>query len=124
MSKSFYVSFLSLLLFLAALHPAKSDPNDPVNIPDAALRAVLEAALFKSAGATITEAEMQTLTQLFSSDSAISDLTGLEHATNLTKINLLPSNPGVAANARPHFNLAPIANLTKLEEIWLQLKSY
>lgn len=40
------------------------DPVQPVNIPDANLRAVIERALLKSAGATITNADMETLTSV------------------------------------------------------------
>ena len=58
-----------------------------VNIPDANLRAKIEQALGKASGTAITTADMATLTRLGSSGvsigSNISDLTGLEHATNL-----------------------------------------
>ena len=59
-----------------------------VDIPDANLRAVIADSLGKSSGATITQADMLTLTTLLAPNANISDLTGLEYATNLTSLNL------------------------------------
>ena len=92
MSKSFYFLSLSLLVFLAALHPAHAGPNDPVNIPDANLRAAIESALGLSSGAPITEAQMLTLTTLDADGLGVADLTGLEHATALQHLDI-SSNP-------------------------------
>ena len=63
-------------------------PGDSVTIPDAALRAALESALGKSAGASITEGEMATLTSLNANTRGIVSLTGLEFATGLTSLGL------------------------------------
>ena len=58
-----------------------------VTIPDAELRAAIAAALGKASGAMITVDEMKTLTGLETSDvGIISNLTGLEFATNLTHL--------------------------------------
>ena len=54
-----------------------------VSIPDANLWAKIGAVLDKDIGAPTTVAEMKTLTRLEAGDSGISDLTGLEYATNL-----------------------------------------
>ena len=59
-----------------------------VDIPDANLRAVIENSLGKARNASITRAEMATLTRLEAPNSNISDLTGLEFATNLTRLDL------------------------------------
>ena len=59
-----------------------------VTIPDANLRAVIADSLDKARGAPITRAEMASLTRLEAPDSDISDLTGLEFATNLMQLNL------------------------------------
>ena len=75
-----------------------------VTIPDANLRAAIEAALRKATGAPITQAEMVTLDSLEASDADISDLTGLESATNLTWLDL-------ASN-----NIADISALARLDE--------
>ena len=61
-------------------------------IPDANLRAAIEAALGKASGETITAAEMEALTVLNASDAGITDLTGLEFATNLTRLGLYLNN--------------------------------
>ena len=60
----------------------------PVNIPDANLRAVIERALLKSVGTTITDVDMATLTSLEAGRADIRELTGLEFATNLTHLYL------------------------------------
>ena len=59
-----------------------------VSIPDANLRAAIETALGKARGAPITEAEMASLTSLGGRNKNISDLTGLEYATGLTRLDL------------------------------------
>ena len=60
----------------------------PVDIPDTNLRAVIEDALDKSPGTPIAPAEIATLTHLKARNANISDLTGLEHATNLTFLDI------------------------------------
>ena len=59
-----------------------------VPIPDPNLRAALEKALGKNEGDAITDAELVTLTKLDALESSITDLTGLEHCTGLTTLNL------------------------------------
>ncbi len=88
---------------------APPDPT-PVPIPDANLRAAIAAALGKASGATITVAEMKTLTTLDTYGGGISDLTGLEFATNLTDLMLQGNNIS---------DIAPLADLTKLYSLWL-----
>ena len=67
-------------------------PAQPVNIPDTNLRAAIEKELGKASGATITTADMETLTWLVNQESNISKLTGLESATNLVHLNLSINN--------------------------------
>ena len=71
-----------------------SDSGDEtVTIPDTNLRAVIADSLSKASGASITRAEMLTLTQLNAPDKGIRSLAGLEHATNLQRLDLgAPSN--------------------------------
>ena len=76
-----------------------------VTIPDAKLRAAIEAALGKASGATITQAEMAILTFLGAYEVGISDLTGLEFATNLIDLNLAGNNIS---------DIAPLSGLTNL----------
>ena len=67
--------------------PTPVDPT-PVTIPDANLRAAIEVALGKAKGEAITKGEMETLRRLNAEDAGISDLPGLEFATNLTELYL------------------------------------
>ena len=71
-----------------------------MNIPDANLRAVIEKALDKPDAATITAADMATLTDLSATGAKIRDLTGLEFATNLTVLFL---------NDNQFYDLSPVA---------------
>ena len=67
------------------------EPGDiaqTVDIPDPNLRAVIENARGKASGDPITVADMLTLTGLSARNANITDLTGLEYATNLTELNL------------------------------------
>ena len=100
-----------LLLALATIWigcTKRIDPVQPINIPDANLRAVIERALLKSAGATITNADMETLTSLEAGRADIRELTGLEFATNLTHLYLADNQIA---------DLSPLAGLTNLKEL-------
>ena len=81
-----------------------------VNIPDANLRTKIETALGKTSGDPISPAEMATLTSLAAQDASISDLTGLETATNLTELQLWDNNIS---------DIAAVASLTKLTRLYL-----
>ena len=81
------------------------DEND-VNIPDANLRAVIADSLGKGRDEAITREEMASLTHLEAQDANISDLIGLEFATNLTYLWL---------TGNPITDLSPLCDVTKLE---------
>ena len=87
-----------------------STATTAVDIPDSNLRAKIETALGKASGDPISAAEMATLTSLSAQDAGISNLTGLETATNLT--TLLLGNNSIS-------NISAIAGLTKLTELQL-----
>ena len=89
---------------------AEESADSPVHIPDAALRRAIEAALEKSAGEDITQAEMATLTRLIATDDGISDLTGLEYATSLTILRL---------GGNPISDVSPLETLTELQRLAL-----
>ena len=76
-----------------------------VTIPDASLRAAIEAALGKASGALITRTEMASLTRLEAPASEIRDLIGLEFATGLT--SLILSDNSIS-------DLTPLSGLTNL----------
>ena len=63
-------------------------PGMVVDLPDASLRAAIAAKLDRASGDPITTSDMVLLTSLDASNSNISDLTGLEHAINLTWLSL------------------------------------
>ena len=95
-----------------------------VDIPDPNLRAAIEAKLGKASGATIATNDMATLTILFAPNANISDLTGLEHATNLTKLNLGDvEEEGRFINSNSVSDISPLAGLTQLTLLGLENNS-
>ena len=87
------------------------DPADePITIPDPNLRAAVERELSKAAGETITRGDMEGLPLFYSDNSNISVLTGLEHATNLTHLNLSDNNIS---------DISAVSGLTKLTQLHL-----
>ena len=90
----------------------------PVDIPNANLRAKIEAALGKAPGTTITTAEMTNLRFLIASESNISDLTGLKYATNLEILELGgESVDSEYVNSNTISNLSPLMGLTNLHSL-------
>ena len=81
-----------------------------VAIPDTNLRAAIAAALGKVSNAPITQVELATLTYLDASDEGISDLIGLEAATNLDTLHLSDNNIT---------DISPLAGLTNLTRLTL-----
>ena len=100
------IGFSDFLIFVNNF--GKEIPSLVVSIPDANLRAAIEAALGKASGTPITEDEMKTLTTLKAINTGISDLTGLEFATNL-RVLWLGNNNITDISA-----LAGLNNLTHL----------
>ena len=100
---------------------AQNLPNcSPSIIADANLRAVVADSLGKVSGDEITAEEMATLTRLEAPNSDVRDLTGLEHATNLTWLNLgSASVNGAFVNSNAISDLSPLANLTSLNVLGL-----
>ena len=87
-----------------------SDPDALVDIPDAALRRALEAALGKEEDAPITRGDMAGLVDL-KINGGVDELTGLEHAINL--VDLVCDKGGVT-------DLTPLAELRSLTQLSLQ----
>ncbi|RKU26138.1 hypothetical protein C6499_13995 [Candidatus Poribacteria bacterium] len=104
----FFLSIIALFttLFLAPL----STSAQVVTIPDENLRAVINEALDKPENARITHEEMQTLTALDTYNRGITDLTGLETATNLRDLALRDNLIS---------DLTPLAGLTRLQHLAL-----
>ena len=99
--------FICALTLCATLHATAQ----VVNIPDANLRTALAEHLGKEEGAQITREELATLTEFHADDRGIRDLTGLEFAVNLVRIEL-------RHNAIS--NLGPMAGLGALDNIKLR----
>ena len=74
-----------------------------VSVPDVVLRTAINNALGHSALDSITVGQMQSLTTLIASALGVSDLTGLQNATNLTYLDV--SNNNISS-------FAPVASLT------------
>ena len=94
-----------------------------VSIADSGLRTAIEDALGKAPGATITQAEMATLTELNTPNADITDLTGLEAATNLTRLDLgdaYVASEGRFINSNSISNLSPLSGLTQLTRLDLE----
>ncbi len=79
-----------------------------VRIPDSNLRAAIAERLGKAPGTPITAEEMATLERLSAWDMGISDLAGLEFATNLDTLL-------IGHNSIP--DLSPIAGLTQMSQL-------
>ena len=95
------------LLFLA---PYRIATAQTVHIPDPGLRAALESALGKEAGEDITRADIASLKSLEAVKSGVLDLTGLELATNLAKLEFGQNRIS---------DLSPLKDLTNLTKLRL-----
>ena len=85
-----------------------------VDIPDSNFRAAVESALGKASGASITAGDMVTLTNLEARNVNISNLTGLEYATKLTKLSL---------GGNSISDISPLSDLTQLTRLSLWANS-
>ena len=102
------IGFADFLIF--AQNFGKNVPSPVVAIPDAKLRAAIEAALGKASAAPITQAEMATLDTIIAFGKGISDLTGLESAVNLKRLWL---------NVNKIEDISPVSGLTSLTDLGL-----
>ena len=91
------------------------DPDSPlVEVPDPNLRAAVREALNLPHGVPLTQASMRQLTRLDARNRQITALTGLEHALNLTELNLAGNN---ISDLVPI--VSPLANLMQLTVLQL-----
>ena len=98
-----HILSIAFLLIAGIITSAVADEADWM--PDANLRQKVRAKLGLDAGAELTQAQMTELTKLWATDNNISDLTGLEHATNLTQLSMWKNDIS---------DLTPIQGLTQL----------
>ena len=91
--------------------PPERSPGTVVHIPDPNLRAAIAESLGKNPNAPITVEEMERLgPDLDARNRSIRDLTGLQFATNLNRLNLRDNR---------FSNLSPIAGLIQLRRLEL-----
>ena len=100
-----FTVFLLICFVMPVIAPAQV-----VDIPDPNLRAVIENFLRKAPGAEITVDDMARLTFFNAGNMGIRDLTGLEHAANLTSLDLWENLIA---------DISPLAGLTQLELLYL-----
>ena len=97
-------------------------PEPAADIPDPNLRAAIAAGLGKASDAVITTDDMARLTELFARNVNISNLAGLEAATNLTLLFLgaeYVEAEGRSINSNSVSDLSPLAGLTNLTRLYL-----
>ena len=85
--------------------------STPVSVPDDNLRARITGTLRKPPDATLTAADMLKLKALIANDAGIHDLTGLQHASNLTILSL--NNNSIS-------DVSPLVGLTQLTTLALR----
>lgn len=98
-----YATSLALRALAAGLSKDVASQKQVVNMPDATLRAVVNANLGHGAMDAINVGQLQQLTSLNASNLGIKDLTGLQYATNLQTLDV--SNNQIAS-------FTPVAGLT------------
>ena len=117
--KCFVSIFLTVLIISFSIQNT-SYSAEAVNIPDVNLRMMIEDALDKVSGETITKTEMATLTRL-TANKGVNDLEGLQFATNLTYLHLaahyFDGEQGEWINLNEISDLSPLAGLTNLTYI-------
>ena len=109
-----------VLLVLCLFLIVSTAVGQVVSIPDRNLRAKIEEALGKASGATITVDDMAGLTWLNAQNANISDLTGLEHAPNLTRLNIGAEWTGEGlVNSNSVSDISAVSGLTNLRTLQL-----
>ena len=91
--------------------PPEQSPGTVVHIPDPNLRAAIAETLGKSPNAPITVEEMERLGKLDAQNRGIRDLTGLQFATNLSRLYLKDNQIS---------HLSPLAGLINLRDLSLR----
>lgn len=94
------------VLLVAA--PAHAAPDDPIDIPDPALRACVSAALAQPVEDPITEAEAASLTSLACNGAGVIDLAGMQFLTGAQTITLRGNEIS---------DLSPLQNLTAVASL-------
>ena len=105
----FALNFPTAVVVPPIVTPPEQKPDAVVQIPDPNLRAAIAEALGKSPNTPITVGEMQKLKEIYSGSRGIRDLTGLQFATNLSRLKI---DYDAAIS-----DLSPLAGLINLKSI-------
>ena len=111
--KGFYRLFVVLTALSCCLNFALAQ-NETGWMPDENLRTAVRQVLNLNSDDTLTQQAMQELTTLNAGNSEITDITGLEHATQLEMLNLSANGIG---------NITLLEGLTRLTELNLNFNS-
>ena len=106
---AFALNFPTALVVPPVVTPPEQKPDTVFQIPDANLRAAIAEALGKSPNAPITVEEMEKLKEIYIGSRGIRDLTGLQFATNLSRLKI-DHNAAIS-------DLSPLAGLINLKSI-------
>ena len=87
---------------------AEPEPDVSAWMPDANLRKAIRKALSIATDEDFTQAQLATLTKLTAAKKGINDITGLEYATNLKKLDIRTNRIT---------DISPLEGLTKLTEL-------
>ncbi len=103
-----YATAVAARAMAAAMGTDVQNLNTPVNVPDPDLRAAINYAMGRNGMDAITQGDMLNLVSLTASGYGISDLTGLQYATNLSYIDVQNNNIS---------SFAPLSGLTLTTEL-------
>ena len=124
--KHICLTFIFLIAFISCSSP------EPVEIPDANLAAAVREALNLDPNAPITDRNLKKLKSLSAKSRGITNLTGLEKATNLRHLNLsanqivditplarLPRLRTLGLAVNQISDVSPLTGLKQLQSLWL-----
>ena len=117
------MSCLLPIAFAQEEEPVAEEQNAEAWMPDATLRTAVRLRLGLAEDEALTQERMLELTTLkvesMDPTAVLSDLSGLEHATNLTRLDILDLMSETFDRSRIRLNLAPIADLINLTRVRL-----
>ncbi len=118
---TFHVSRCFLVFAVAAtLLIPQAVSAQIVDFPDPNLRSAIEETLGLPAGSTITPQQMLELKDLDAGQREITDLTGLEFASNLTGLFVGGNWNNTISSSSSSLDLSPLSNLTELEVLFIR----
>lgn len=107
--KHFFTVFVILIAF-SLMTSLMAQETPETWMPDPNLRAIVRSRLSLAADVLLTQERLRELRTLTATDSGISTLTGLEHATRLIKLNLRDNSIS---------DVDALSSLTRLERLYL-----